>query len=64
MLHAHSSGTVTTVQIVADVPSREEILKPTICNDSLHEISKGNGVRILDMEKFTTLSHKYIVAKL
>jgi uncharacterized Fe-S cluster-containing radical SAM superfamily protein len=30
---------------------REDILKPTIVNESLHEISKDNGVRVV---KFST----------
>jgi hypothetical protein len=35
---------------------REDIFKPTIWNDSLHDISNNNGVRVVN---FATSKHLY-----
>jgi hypothetical protein len=47
--------------------SREDIFKPTIWNESLHEISNDNGVRLVNFAtsknlrvKITMLPHRYI----
>jgi hypothetical protein len=38
--------------------SREEIFKPTIGNDSLHEINNDNGVRVLNFATSKNLTVK------
>jgi hypothetical protein len=37
---------------------REDILKPTIGNESLHEISNDNGVKVLNFETSKNLTVK------
>jgi hypothetical protein len=37
---------------------REDIFNPTICNESLHEISNDNGVRVLNCVTFKNLTVK------
>jgi hypothetical protein len=38
---------------------REDIFKPTIGNESLHEISNDNGVRVVNFDR-----HKNLTAKI
>jgi hypothetical protein len=40
---------------------KEGIFKPTIWNESLHEISSDNGVRVVNFAKSKNLSQKYDV---
>jgi hypothetical protein len=40
---------------------REDIFKPTIGNESLHEISNDNGVRLVNFATSKNLSQKYNV---
>jgi hypothetical protein len=42
---------------------KEDIFKPTIRNESLHEISNDNGVRIVNFSTSKNLSQKYHVTK-
>jgi hypothetical protein len=37
---------------------REDIFKPTIGNESLHEISNDNGVRLVNLPHLKTLESK------
>jgi hypothetical protein len=39
----------------------EDIFKPTIGNESLHEISNDNGVRLVNSATSKNLSQKYDV---
>jgi hypothetical protein len=41
---------------------REYIFKPTIWNESLHEISNDNGVRVINFATYNNLSQKYSVS--
>jgi hypothetical protein len=43
---------------------REEIFKPTIGNECLHEISNDNGVRVVNFATYKNLIVKYDVPSL
>jgi hypothetical protein len=43
---------------------RKDIFKPTIWNESLHKISNGNGVRVVNFATSKNLSRKYDVPTL